>query len=140
MKIDTDLRLAIKAAEKAQPQDGYDARNKREQDAVIKFFAAYPEKAKRARLLSKQAAAAYARYQAADEAICKEFGLRRMGGSQSGFQLGGCGASPNRFVKAGGKLPTRQVRWSADNVMAQIAAATPKEGAKIIKSLGINWE
>ena len=43
------------------------------------------------------------------------------------------------FAKAGGKLEVRTSR-SADAVIAQLAAATPEAGAKILSDLGIKWE
>lgn len=44
------------------------------------------------------------------------------------------------FVKAGGELPVAAVAKDADTIIAKLAAATPEEGAVIIKELGINWE
>ena len=43
------------------------------------------------------------------------------------------------FAKAGGKLEVKTPR-SADAVIAQLAAATPEAGAKILSDLGIKWE
>lgn len=43
------------------------------------------------------------------------------------------------FAKAGGKLEVKTHR-SADAVIAQLAAATPEAGAKILSDLGIKWE
>lgn len=43
------------------------------------------------------------------------------------------------FAKAGGKLEIKTSR-SADAVIAQLAAATPEAGAKILSDLGIKWE
>lgn len=43
------------------------------------------------------------------------------------------------FAKAGGKLEVKTSR-SADAVIAQLAAATPEAGAKILSDLGIKWE
>lgn len=43
------------------------------------------------------------------------------------------------FAKTGGKLEVKTSR-SADAVIAQLAAATPEAGAKILSDLGIKWE
>ena len=43
------------------------------------------------------------------------------------------------FAKAGGKLEVK-TSSSADAVIAQLAAATPEAGAKILSDLGIKWE
>ena len=43
------------------------------------------------------------------------------------------------FAKSGGKLEIKTSR-SADAVIAQLAAATPEAGAKILSDLGIKWE
>ena len=43
------------------------------------------------------------------------------------------------FAKAGGKLEVK-TSSSADAVIAQLAAATPEAGAKILSDLGIRWE
>lgn len=139
MKIDTDLRLAIKAAERAQPHD-YDGRDKREQEAIARFLKDHPAKARRVRALAKKAKRCYAEYQKANALIHDGFGLQTSENRGSGFCISGYGPSQERFAKAGGKLPLKTTRWKADNVIAQIAAATPKEGAKLIKNLGINWQ
>lgn len=142
MKIDTDLRLAIKSAEKLQPQDNWTERNKREQASIASLFGAKPHIHAKA----KKLAASIKRHRDAEEKaekeLCQSYGLRARDGQSdyvTGFTIGGCENSSKAFEKAGGKIITKNAPWKFNAVMAQLAAATPKEGAKIIKSLGINW-
>jgi hypothetical protein len=44
------------------------------------------------------------------------------------------------FTRAGGVLPTMSVVRDHDALIAKLAAATPTDGAEILKELGINWE
>lgn len=44
------------------------------------------------------------------------------------------------FIKAGGLVPVAPGTVSFDSVMAQLAAADEKAGAKILKDLGIEWK
>lgn len=140
MKIDTDLRAAIRSAEKAQPQvNRYEERRKSELAAIADLFKRKPALGAKARGLASTAAKADKIASAARAKLCDEYGLRADGDE---FRFAGCGNYEERFVKAGGKLPSldKMERWNFDDVMAALAKADPKEGAKIIKRLGINWQ
>jgi len=142
MKIDTDLRLAIKAAERAQPHESWDIRRDAEQKSIVDFFKKYPAKARRAKRLDADIATMEKKLAAAKKELCDSYGLQTNSRSdyKTGFTYSNCGGSGANFTKAGGKIPAKYAPWKADDVIAQIARATAKEGAKIIKSLGINWE
>lgn len=137
MKIDQDLRLAIRAAEKTHRlanQDSWQAKQARNQAAVAAFLQAKPTAAK----VIRAAAAKIKRLKAAIERHATQIalvGLRSDHSEPPGFAL----SDEARFTKAGGKLPALPGRWSADGVIAQLAAAEPAEAKNILKRIGINW-
>jgi hypothetical protein len=136
MKIDTDLRLAIKSAEKAQPQDDWRVREAATKAAIADLFERKPTIAVAAKKLVARAKKAEAVEAAAREELCKKYGLRTDGNY---FTFSNCGDGQKQFEKVGGKVQQRHVRWTFDAVMLELAKATPQEGAAIIKRLGINW-
>lgn len=140
MKIDTDLRSAIRSAEKAQPIENREMRSKREQDAISALFKLKPITARIVKDLSVKARKAYDAYNKAREKLCKEYGLQESNNSTTGFCFSNCGDGQKQFAKIGGKMTAKYTRWKFDDVMNQLSAATPAEGKKIIKALGINWE
>lgn len=129
MKIDTDLRLAIKCAERAQPQDNYEARNQHRKESIAALLK-----------LPKYAA----RYKAAKKEVEKADKIR--GKAVAFFDELGINIACDHirdeplFYKAGGKMMQRKNRWSYDAVMTQLSSATPQEGAIILKKMGINWK
>ena len=138
MKIDTDLRLTIRSAEKAQPADDWQARAKRDDDAIAAFLASHPAKAKKIHALIAVEKNAEAKAAAARKEICKQFGLR---GSGNKLEFSRCGDGKDAFVKAGGKLPsTAGRRWKFDEVIAELAKAEGKQATAILKKYGINWK
>lgn len=140
MKIDTDLRLAIKAAEKAQTKPDYwkqEAQKRKDITAALKKKPALYKKAMGCvrRIIHAEKLEA-----AASKTLCDELGLRLNDRVAKDFNFANCGDGQGRFEKAVAKLSfAKTTNWRADHVLARIAAATPKEGAKIIKELGINW-
>lgn len=138
MKIDTDLRLAIKSAEKAQPQDDWRTRETANKAAIADLFKRKPAIGVAAKKLVEKSQKAYTAYEAANKALCEQFGLRK---DSDGFTFSNCDDGHKRFAKIGGKVPSQTTRrWSFDAVMRELATATPKEGAAILKRLGINWQ
>ncbi len=143
MKIDTDLRLAIKAAERNQPQDTWTQRALREQASISDWMKKFPAKAKKALALREKAYKAAAIVSAAEAELCKEFGLRRAHEADNAnkkFSFSHCGGNAEQFMRAGGKVHAESIKWKADSVIARLAAAEPKDAALILKGLGINWK
>ena len=138
MKIDTDLRLTIRSAEKAQPSEDWQGRQKRDDDAINAFLAGHPAKAKKVHALRSTECTAEAQANAARKELCEAFGLRHNGRA---FEFGHCGDGKMAFIKAGGKLPTAAVRrWKFDEVIAELAKADAKQATAILKKYGINWK
>lgn len=137
MKIDTDLRLAIKSAEKAQPSIGWQDREKNNKASIAGFLKDHPAAKKDIERLSAIIKKSQAAEKNAHEAMCKRYGLRSDGAQ---IEFANCGSGQGAFTKAGGQIIRPEERWSFDSVMRQLVIATPKEGAAILKKLGINWQ
>lgn len=142
MKIDTDLRLAIKSAEKSQPDSNWVIRQKAEKDAINEWFTRKPAAKKLAMNLLNEVDASYKKIEDANLRLRKKLGLRIDNRDKKTFELvsSEIDGDSTYFVKAGGKLPTTPApKWRYDNIMTKLTKATPKEGAEILKILGINW-
>lgn len=130
MKIDADLRAAIRSAEKMQPQDDWESRSRAAKETITALLKSrrYARAYQRALLQKKQGAALL------DQA--NEF-FRSLGLSSGADRI----EDDQKFVKAGGALPPPPLRrWKFDTVMAELAAAPDeKAGAKILQRYGINW-
>lgn len=141
MKIDTDLRAAIRSAEKCQPvQNDYEARRKQEDATIADFFKRNPSKAKKCRKLAEDAIKAEALESSLRKKLCDHYGLRF--GDQR-FQFSNYGGANNAaFIKAGGRLPesTKHIRWTFDKVITELASAEPKQLKGILAKYGIKWE
>ncbi len=140
MKIDSDLRLAIRSAEKAQPQrNDWEAKRKAEAQAILAFFKRFPAKARKAIKLAEDALKAEAMERELRSKLCEQFGLKH---NEQQFQFSNCGRNKDAFVKAGGHLPeqTAGQRWTFDAVMAELVAADPKQLKVILKKYNIRWE
>ena len=131
MKIDTDLRLAIRSAEKAQPyyNDSWSEQRERETAAIADLFKRKPALAKTA----QRATAAIERHQ---KRVQVEVAKIRAIGLDTGLRTVG---NEDAFRKVGGRLPDRKKRWKFDAVMAELAAADEKEAPRILKKYGIKW-
>lgn len=136
MKIDSNLRAAIRSAANAQPQDDWRAKEKEEKESIAAFFAKYPARHKEAIRLIETEKKARATAEKASSDLCEKFGLTHYGGET---KFANCGRGSETFKKAGGKLPTQGVRWKFDAVMAELAAADEKQGAAILARIGIKW-
>lgn len=134
MKIDSDLRIAIRAAEKAQPHENWDLKQARNKAAVAALIAAKPAVA--AGLKSAQRRLTQIKkLNAKVQEFLNLAGLRLYGDEP--VTIGDEAA----FVKAGGKLPGQgSKRWKFDAVMAELANANEKQGEAILKRIGINWK
>lgn len=138
MRIETELRSAIKSAEKHQPQNqDWQRREKTEAEAIAEFKRTHQvAKASIARLVKESKAAADLAARLRKE-LCRRYGLR-----ECGTRLATCGDKGGRarFIKAGGRLPKERKHWTTDQVIAELVAADPKDGDKILRKYGINWK
>ena len=138
MKIDQDLRIAIRSAEKAQPSTDWSVRDAQNQKCIEEFMQRRPAKAAEINRHVLTIAKAEAAEKKARAALCEGFGLRHDGTKLS---FSNCGGGSVAFLKAGGKLPpTQGRRWAFDTVMAELAAADAKQATAILKKYGINWK
>jgi hypothetical protein len=130
MKIDHDLRQAIKAACKKQPrqQSSWEIRERVWKEAMLtlpesvkKTIAAKQKEIEKAKLTISKA-----------QIVLTELGLN---------YSGECIEDEEKFLKAGGKLvkPERNEHWTEETAIARIAAAAPTDGAAILKEYGIDW-
>lgn len=140
MKIDQDLRAAIRSAEKAQPDvSNYEIRERAKTRAIEDFLKRCPSKAKHVAGLVASIQKGEKMASDASKELCAKFGLRRY---DNKLQFSRCGDGGDAFVKAGGKLPPDRVpgeKWKFDHVIAELAAAEPKDLKRILKKYGINW-
>ena len=137
MKIDDNLRAAIRATCKMSQRPNREITAASCKEAVVKFLA------KNQKTWNRRITALMKANAACEKANSKAARLRE--------EFEQVGLSPwhlpaieikhhELFVKAGGELPVAAVAKDADTIIAKLAAATPEEGAAIIKELGINWE
>lgn len=129
MIISNDLRLAIKSAYNTQRHNHTPGDWERRKAAAL----AHAESPKIKPLVAKakklQARAAKLSTEATS--LMRSVGLDSDADSITDDAL---------FAKAGGKVPAAQPKpWSFDNVMAEIAAASPKLRKALLKKYGINW-
>jgi hypothetical protein len=144
MRIETDLRMAINAAARAQKEPSYEERQKAEQDAIDKHVKKHAAPVKKARALQakvEKLQAEIGRLNKEIVAILNPLGIEftcRDSGPE--FELPWGDKAKENFVKSGGVLPPSDKRkWSADSVLKQLAAADPKDRDTILKEYGINW-
>jgi hypothetical protein len=139
MIINNDLRMAIKAKCEQQPTDNHAASQKSAEESIQSFLKS--QKGQRAKALIRREVRASKSMSEAVKALAKEFGLRLERSHDSNsvrFSYGD--DSTDRFKKAGGKLAKPlPPRWQFSQVMAEVAAATPADGVKILRKYGINW-
>ena len=131
MIIPSDLRCAIRSAEKAQSKS-YETRMKREAEAVAELFRRKPALSaqwKKAKALRERVT----KLNAEAWAIEKSLGLSSHNDT---VQI----RDDNAFVKAGGRMKPGDRPWTFDAVMAELAAAAPKEAAAILKRCNIHWK
>lgn len=137
MKIDSNLRAAIRAAFNAQPNYGWQMEAEQNRQAIAALFKAKPYLGKRARALMAKEIKAQKELNAASQALCVEFGLRV---SEGLFEFSRCGGGHDQFKKLGGKLPTKNVKWRYRTAMAELVMADPSDEQTILKKYGINWK
>lgn len=135
MKIEQDLRIAIKAAANASKRQD---QSKSDKDLINEWIKKHPSKATQARALVKKIATSDAAERKARDELEKKFGL-----SQSSWRGNGefSMADEKAFAKAGGKIATKRPKFSDDEVIAEYASAKTKEEAEIVLAkYGIVWK
>lgn len=144
MKIDTDLRAAIRSAyiiHKHSNKD-YAARNKAEQQAIADLFKAKPV----VRYSITKARAEINKLKEKIEAINRQIGetglvesfYRTTSGvdEHTGYNI----SDQKKFAKVGGKFRFKEPKkWTFDAVIAQLASADETTGKKLLREIGIRW-
>lgn len=132
MKVDADLRCAIKSADRAQPQtENWEARARENKNRIDDLLKRKPSIASALR---------------AAQCILKQVERLRERANELLFPTGICSDGVNirdedKFIAAGGKAPTpRHRRWKADAVIAELLAAAPRKRKAILKRYNIHWE
>jgi hypothetical protein len=135
MRVEQDLRIAIKAAANASKNQD---RAKNERILIDEWIKKYPAKAAKARALVKQILAADAAERKAREQLEKQFGLMRSSWIGDGeFRL----SDEAMFAKAGGDTGIKRPRFTEDQVISEYAGAPTKEAAeKVLQRYGIVWK
>jgi len=139
MKISSDLRAAVRSAEKSQPaksNHGWQAKRDANLRAVEKLRNHPKHKKRIANALTRVDYALHILAEA--DKTFEVLGLSRTnGGTGTRLEIG----DDEKFVAAGGDLaPEPEVAWRFDAVMARLAAAPSEEaGWAILKEYGINW-
>src|SRR4051812_37269583 len=111
MKIDTDLRQAVRSACAAQPDDGWQKRQEITKAAIAVLVAKAKHKGKVEHALALIAKAK--KDIAAADAIIDPLGV-----SSDLTRI----TDDDAFVKAGGVIPETSRRWNFDSVMAELAS------------------
>jgi len=135
MKVEQDLRIAIKAASAASKNQD---RSKSQRVLIEEWLRKYPAKATKARALVKVILAADAAERKAREQLEKQFGLNRSSWQGNGeFTIG----DEHSFQKAGGELGVKRPQFDENAVIAEYAATkTKQEAKKVLAKYGIVWE
>lgn len=135
MRVEQDLRIAIKAAANASKNQD---RSKSERVLIEEWLKKYPAKAAKARALVKAILAADSAERKAREQLEKQFGLNRSSWQGNGeFTMG----DEKAFAKAGGQTGIKRPRFSEDEVITEYAAAGTKQAAeKVLAKYGIVWK
>jgi len=135
MKVEQDLRIAIKAASAASKNQD---RSKSQRVLIEEWLRKYPAKATKARALVKAILAADAAERKAREQLEKQFGLNRSSWQGNGeFTIG----DEHSFQKAGGELGVKRPQFDENAVIAEYAATkTKQEAKKVLAKYGIVWE
>ena len=143
MKLDPTLRSAIKSKCKRQPSIDWTVKKKANDESIAEFLASKPKAAARVKAIREAKASLQnqidllqERYNKLGKEMCEKFGLSD---SRGELDFARCDSSNEAFTKAGGKIPVLR-NWDYDEMIARLASATPKEGAAILKEIGINWE
>jgi len=128
MKIDSILRAALRSALPETSRD-YTAERKAQAAAAEAMVA---KNIKLRRLLEKERKLSHEAATISDT-LRLEYGLNRDG---NGVKI----YDEKAFTKAGGNFPAIVEKITFYEACRRVAAATPEEAIKILKTVGINWE
>lgn len=131
MKIDTDLRLAIRSAiavQKLAKQNSWQERRDREKAAIDELIQRRNLKPK-----VKAAKKQLDRIEVSRAKVALVF--NELGISSELDYI----RDDTKFIKAGGKLIPPLKSLNFDGIMAELAAADPKQADHILKKLNIKW-
>lgn len=132
MKIDSDLRCAIKSSERAQPSTNWETRQNANRKAIADLIERKPS-IKKALSKAKVLDSKSDLYRAMSRKLVEPFGICINDNSRIDDE--------SNFVKSGGKLPLPPKRhWKADEVIAELAAASPKHMKSILAKYSIRWD
>lgn len=133
MKITHELKIAIRAVmtKKNQHHRTIDGPALKK-EAVRKFLHSHKAPA----ALVKKVWDAKKALHALEENLGEKYGLEVNGSGET--YIGRFGQREQKFVAAGGVMPDLE-EPNAENFIARLAMATPTEGDKLLKSIGINW-
>lgn len=135
MKVEQDLRIAIKAAANASKNQD---KSKTDRQLIEDWIKKNPAKAAKARAFIKRMRDADEIKTKAKFELAKQFGL-----CESHWQGLGefCICDEGNFRDAGGKIATKLPKFSEDQVIAEYAAAkTKQEAEKVLAKYGIVWK
>lgn len=132
MKLEQDLRIAIKSAASASRNQ---SRAKSEKVLIEEWMKKHPTKATKARALAKAIQAAESAEQKAREQLEKQFGLN-LRSWRGELSIG----NERNFQKVGGDIGTKRPQFSENEVIAEyVAARTKAEAAAVLAKYGIVW-
>ena len=136
MKIEQDLRIAIKAAaDQSKRNSNSWEKSKNREEAIAKFLKSFPQKAMRLKKLQTD----YANGKKLQE-LCEQKAQKELGLSLYDYRGRIEIHSEAAFTKAGGKIPKTD-EFTAEQVITEYAGAKTKtEAATVLKKFGIVWE
>lgn len=139
MRIETELRNAIKSAEKHQPSQ-MDWQKKKELVSKAIAELAASSRGKRITVITKRIKVLSDELSALRKELCRKFGVRESGVELAIADCGGV-AGIKRFKAAGGKYPVEEKpNWTTDQVIAELVCAEPKAMDRILAKYGIVWK
>lgn len=141
MKIDNDLRQAIKAAHKRQLPLSSSQKQAIEHKAIQKFLDDHPILKREVTILLKRKAKLVAELNPLRDKIDKWLHAHGLDDDYEGTRIFLNRHRCQVFTDAGGDLSAiDHNKWEVDEVIAELAAADPKDQAKILRKYGIRWE
>lgn len=129
MKIDSNLRAAIRSAFNAQPKFSYASAADKCKEAAKALVQSNSEWTSAFRYIAN-------RRQVIHDIENEIKTLLPNIGISEDFSI----CDEGTFERFGGVIPVEKPRWSFDAVMAKLAKCEPEEAEAILKEHGINWK
>ena len=132
MKVDADLRAALRAAEKGQQRNFETREQKRkERKAALDVFL------KSSKPLAKKLKQAMADLRKAKAQVAAaEATMDKCGVSSYSMDID----NDEEFRRAGGDIAPVHEAWKAETVIAELLAAKPQRFKAVLAKYGINWD